>query len=284
MAISKSHNRLRELRRLSGLTLREVAYAVCIDLSAAARYESGDQQPTLDIALRYEELYQVPVSELFPGMRVTAARRIVTRLKVLIGRLRGCPQQSFRDKQKLLWLSGRLAKPMLRIFQSLQPCPLRVLALDARRASFGFAVLEGADRVLDWGARRSRKTGKRGLAGLARKLQFLLRLWHPSVILIRRTRSLPLRIVPLHRKIARAERLPVQILKPEAMKWQFAGGHRVPQGKIVASLAKRFPLVAGGPSYERKIFKHEPYQLSALMAVAAGMAYSASRSNMHVAP
>jgi DNA-binding transcriptional regulator YiaG len=48
--------RARQIRETAGLSLREVAYAVDVSVSALFRWEAGDRRPRGEAALRYADL------------------------------------------------------------------------------------------------------------------------------------------------------------------------------------------------------------------------------------
>src|SRR5260370_42006758 len=85
----------------------------------------------------------------------------------------------------------------------------RILALDLHPRSFGYVVLEGPDRLLDWGVRSYRRKGKRNDVLVQRRLRPLLGLWRPSLLLIRCSQQVrpvkePLRGGLLQRLVAEA--------------------------------------------------------------------------------
>lgn len=76
-----SHTFLRPHRKKSGLTQRELANILGnVTEGQVSRHELGDNIPRLHVALGYEVLFGVPVSEMFPGVRATVARAVEIRL------------------------------------------------------------------------------------------------------------------------------------------------------------------------------------------------------------
>jgi DNA-binding XRE family transcriptional regulator len=62
-------NYLRTHRRRTGLTQHELARVLGYGThSAIARHERLESVPSLAVALRYQVLYRVPVSEIFAGL------------------------------------------------------------------------------------------------------------------------------------------------------------------------------------------------------------------------
>ena len=62
----------------------------------------------------------------------------------------------------------------------------RILALDVHPRSFGYVVVEGPKKLLDWGVRRSYQRTKSHPEVLARgRLRPLLKIWKPGVVVTR---------------------------------------------------------------------------------------------------
>jgi hypothetical protein len=104
-------NYLRTHRRKAGLSLFELgmllAYA---DEGAVSRHERSKTLPPLLMAISYEVIYQVPISELFPGMREMIELTIEPRLLRFEQELQQKNKkgtQASRVAQKLAWLSER---------------------------------------------------------------------------------------------------------------------------------------------------------------------------------
>jgi transcriptional regulator with XRE-family HTH domain len=104
-------NYLRTHRRNVGLTLRDVGNILgYADEVAVSRHERFLTMPSLVVALGYEIVYRVPVSEIFAGVREEVEEGIEKKLAEMEERL---GQRSSRDRgatataQKLMWLSER---------------------------------------------------------------------------------------------------------------------------------------------------------------------------------
>lgn len=82
-------NYLRRYRRRAGLTQEEMAYLLGSEKCAGkiSLYESFSQEPSLQAALAYEAIFNVPVSELFEGMSEQAEDPINTRIRSLIQKI-----------------------------------------------------------------------------------------------------------------------------------------------------------------------------------------------------
>jgi DNA-binding XRE family transcriptional regulator len=104
-------NYLRTHRRKIGLTQREVARVLGFyDESPVSRHERFEATPPLPIAIGYEIMFRVPVSEIFAGLRDQVQGNVENRLHEL-GDFLG--QRSVKDgsavavARKLMWLSER---------------------------------------------------------------------------------------------------------------------------------------------------------------------------------
>ena len=56
---------LREVRKSKGLTQKEVAEALLISKDSLSRYERGEQDPRLDIAIRLSKYYEISMEQLY---------------------------------------------------------------------------------------------------------------------------------------------------------------------------------------------------------------------------
>ena len=56
---------LREVRKSKGLTQKEVAEALLISKDSLSRYERGEQDPRLDVAIRLSKYYEVAMENLY---------------------------------------------------------------------------------------------------------------------------------------------------------------------------------------------------------------------------
>lgn len=88
MVTPKLENYLRSYRKKSGLTQGEVGYLLgCANGAQVSRYEKRHRLPPLETALAYEEIFGVPVGELFAGIRQAVGRDIEKRRVALRARL-----------------------------------------------------------------------------------------------------------------------------------------------------------------------------------------------------
>ena len=111
MVTPRLENYLRTYRKRSGLTQQEVGYLLGSETGAqVSRYEKRRRLPPLETALAYEEIFGVPVSELFAGIRQSVGRGIQKRRVELRASLRTKTPNANDARtiaHKLHWLDRR---------------------------------------------------------------------------------------------------------------------------------------------------------------------------------
>jgi DNA-binding XRE family transcriptional regulator len=111
MVARRFGNYLRAHRRRAGLTQRELGQLVGYKHSwAVARHESSQSVPPLLIALAYQEIFRVPITEIFSGMHTTVVQAIEQKLAELEDRLGAQSakgNQANETAHKLQWLMQR---------------------------------------------------------------------------------------------------------------------------------------------------------------------------------
>ncbi len=105
-------NCLRVHRRRTGLSQGELGRLLGYrDESAVAKHERFQAMPPFLVALGYEVIFQVPASELFPGVAETVALGIEQRLGELEHRLRARHEDELlaavKKVRTLEWLEAR---------------------------------------------------------------------------------------------------------------------------------------------------------------------------------
>jgi transcriptional regulator with XRE-family HTH domain len=113
MEVVHSGNRIRRHRKKSGLTQEELARILgYADDGAVSRHEQSMTVPPLLIAIAYQAVFQVPISDLFPGIQSAVeqavARRLVELEAGLLERINNAKRRRLAA-QKLAWLDERRA-------------------------------------------------------------------------------------------------------------------------------------------------------------------------------
>lgn len=88
MTPHRLENYIRSYRRESGLSQQEVGFLLgCEDGTLLSRYEKRHRLPPLETALACEEVFGIPIAELFAGMRLSVKKDIAKRRSELMSRL-----------------------------------------------------------------------------------------------------------------------------------------------------------------------------------------------------
>lgn len=95
---------LKTYRRRSGFSQDDVAFLLGSASGAkVSRYERRARRPSLETALAYEAIFQVPVSELFAGLYRKVERETAARAQVLAQKLAASqPRNVMLHKMALL--------------------------------------------------------------------------------------------------------------------------------------------------------------------------------------
>jgi len=103
-------NYLRIHRRRIGFSQRELSDVLgYLDADTIARHERFLVTPPLEVAIAYEQIFRVPVSELFPGLSDEVAERIgsgLARLEERLGQRSANDRDASTTTRKLTWLAG----------------------------------------------------------------------------------------------------------------------------------------------------------------------------------
>jgi len=157
----------------------------------------------------------------------------------------------------------------------LHPNEKRILAIDLRSRSFGFAVFEGPKRLLDWGVKSFRQGVNGPKIPASLKFAALMDQFSPSTIVVR-TGSVESRKKSAMRQVLVIEaekcHIPVRLLTRRTVKNVFVGANRN-KYTIAAAVVEQLPELASRLPNKRKIWKSEDYRMSIFDAAALGVAY-----------
>jgi hypothetical protein len=97
-----------------------------------------------------------------------------------------------------------------------------VLALDLHPLSFGFAMFEGPDELLDWGIKNFRHGANAVIFPMHVKLASLLDQYGPDIVVIKKPRTATLkRMVRTIAALAQARRIPVRLISRTSVRKAF---------------------------------------------------------------
>ena len=126
MLTQRTHNRnafandIRIHRRRTGLSQRDIGEVLgYLSDGPVARHEDGRRLPSLKVAIGYELIFRVPVSEIFPGLRDEiggAIEKQLAQLEEQLGEYSAKDRNAMAIARKLTWLYERKT-------QNIEPAP-----------------------------------------------------------------------------------------------------------------------------------------------------------------
>lgn len=153
----------------------------------------------------------------------------------------------------------------------------RILSIAPSTKGFGFALLEGKEKLVEWGVKAVE--GDKNAASLS-KIAAMIDQWKPSVIVLedcstKDSRRAP-RIRELSRKISELgndRKLPVELLTREEVRATFFSDGPGTKQELAELLAKRFPEELGSRLPDKRLpWKSEDSRLYMFYAVALALA------------
>ena len=162
----------------------------------------------------------------------------------------------------------------------------RVLALDVRPRSFGYAVFEGPTLLLDWGVQSFRHGRNAVRIPLATKIAALLEDFQPAEVVAKEppsrkkvNRARTRKILELVRHKASLRGIRTRVFKRRAASKLFGGEERLTKHQIATALAERFAELRPVLPPKRKPWESEDYRMSIFDAAALGVAYFDRQKN-----
>jgi hypothetical protein len=155
----------------------------------------------------------------------------------------------------------------------LLPSELRVLAIDPSSRGLGFVVLEGPERLVDWGIK---KTAEDKNAECVKMVAELIDRYRPHVLVIEdsagkssRRRARVRELLDAIRQLAREKRITLMDCSPSRVHRAFA-----PKKDIVAAaIAGRFPELAPRLPRPRTLTMSEQYEMPVFDAMAFALTF-----------
>ena len=156
----------------------------------------------------------------------------------------------------------------------------RVLSIDLRPQRFSYALFDGPKRLLDWGACFYPPGGDRGAVVAGRKIASLLKVFFPSVIVVKQvlhktTRNSPgvQPILTAIRREASVRSIPVHLLARTNVREAFRVFRAKTKYEIASILTGIFPELLWRLPPKRKFYEGEHSVMSIFDAVALGVTY-----------
>jgi len=154
----------------------------------------------------------------------------------------------------------------------------RILALNIHPRRFGFVVLEGPTRALDWGARSTRgKTGATRVLLGAKVVKLIVEYAPGLIVLTQPNTAESKRSVDKIMKHIRTHNLRTRMLSSKAVKRVFAGRNDN-KDRIASAVAAQFPELLSILPPKRRPWQSEDYRMTIFDAAAVGIAYFAENA------
>jgi hypothetical protein len=152
----------------------------------------------------------------------------------------------------------------------------RIIALDIRPRSFGFAIFEGPNELLDFGAKSFRGGENTVQVPPREKLADLLDDFKPDAAVqadhaSQRSNRTSIITNALEQELAKRQISAISIARV-AVRKVFAG-HDRNKHEIGSALAQQFPALASKLPPKRRCWESEDYRMSIFDAAALGVAY-----------
>ena len=161
------------------------------------------------------------------------------------------------------------------------PIAGRIIALEIRTSKFGFAVLEGRDRLLDWGVRTFGEDVDSFESTLSDRFSTLFAFYDPAVIVIR---DRELQFATKGKKIQMIIKTLKQAMQPSSAKLRvlttsqirdrFELGSSTTKHDIAKSLTERFEELSFKLPNKRKAYQSEAPVMLVFDALATAVAFS----------
>ena len=153
----------------------------------------------------------------------------------------------------------------------------RILAIDPATRGFGFAVLEGSQRLIDWGVKETKTDKKRRTLKLIGEL---IEWYRPGVTVLEDTSAQASRrcsrvdsLIEAIVKLAQKNNVKVRRISKLTVKQAFAECPAQTKYEIATAIGKRFPELAPRVPPFRKPWMSEDYRMSIFDAVALALGH-----------
>lgn len=149
----------------------------------------------------------------------------------------------------------------------------KVFALDLHPLSFGYAVFEGPDELVDWGIKSFRHGANAVKVPLNVKLALLFDQHEPEVVVIKTPRRATIKkVARTIAAMARYRRIPVRLISPTSVREGFPENNHN-KYQIATEIAARYPELSPRLGPKRKFWQAEKYSMSIFDAAALGVTY-----------
>ncbi len=149
----------------------------------------------------------------------------------------------------------------------------KVLALDLHPLSFGYAIFEGPDGLVDWGIKSFRHGANAVKVPLNVKIALMFDQHEPDVVVIKTPRRATIKkLARTIAAMARYRRIPVRLIAHTSVRGAFPESNHN-KYQIATVIAARYPELSPRLGLRRKFWQAEKYSMSIFDAVALGITY-----------
>jgi Holliday junction resolvasome RuvABC endonuclease subunit len=153
----------------------------------------------------------------------------------------------------------------------------RILAIDPTTKGFGFAVMEGPERLIDWGVKEAKKRKNERCLELVADL---IDQYQPDVIVMedfaakgsRRCRRIQ-NLICLIAKLGTAKKIKVRFISRAKVRRAFSESGAATKHQIATIITQRLPELAPRLPPYRKCWMSEDYRMSIFDAVSFALTF-----------
>jgi hypothetical protein len=151
-----------------------------------------------------------------------------------------------------------------------------VLAIDPTSKGFGFAVLEGPEKLIDWGVKHAGTGAPRNRKSVAQACELMAR-YRPEVLVVEHTsakgchrRARVRRLIKSLLTLARRHRLRARRISRRSVLRSFGPSSAANKYRVAVTLTERFPELALHLPPERKLGDSEDERMAIFDALSFG--------------
>jgi len=154
--------------------------------------------------------------------------------------------------------------------------PTRILAIDPTSKGFGFTVMEGPEKLIDWGVKHAGSGSPRNRKSVAQASGLIVR-YRPEVLVVEHTsakgcrrRARVRRLIKSLLTLARQHRLRARRISRQSVLRSFGQSSAANKYRVAVTLTEQFPELAPHLPPERKLGDSEDERMAIFDALSFG--------------
>lgn len=105
MGTGRLRTYLKSARKRAGLSQLEIEFLLGdVDDTLVSKYESGSRVPPLEVALALQEIFKIPINELFAGLNQSVAAEVAVRIRKFSSEIQSKSGGKNRKLRQVAWL------------------------------------------------------------------------------------------------------------------------------------------------------------------------------------